>query len=88
MYDVFGKTFEVNLSVRCYLHIFSQLFESGRCYLKIFEDIMCFLGVTKVFFSPQSLICWISQQCSPYHQFDIVYDLLIPLRDKCIFLMG
>ena len=32
---------------------------------------------------PKSLIYWSSQKYSPYHQFDIVYDLLIPRRDQC-----
>ena len=49
---------------------------------------MCFLGVIKFFSSPQSLICWSSQKCSPHHQFDLVYDMLIPRKYQYIFSDG
>ena len=45
----FWKKLGVNIGVRCYLHIFSHILEGVRCYLKIIEAIMCFLGVIEVF---------------------------------------
>ena len=48
---------------------------------------MCFLGVLEFLFSLQILIFWSRQQYSPYYLFDLVYDLLIPKRDQCIFLV-
>ena len=40
------------------------------------------------FFSLQNLICWSSQHYYPYNIFDIVYALLIPQRNQCIFSDG
>ena len=82
------KKLKANLGVRYYLHLFSQLLGGARCYLKIVEAIICFQGVIEGCFSPRSLILWSSQHCSPYHQFDLVYDILIPQRYQCIFLLG
>ena len=43
------KKMKANLGVRCYIHICLQMFEGVRCYLKIIEYIMCYLGVIEVF---------------------------------------
>ena len=40
----FVENLKDNLGGKCYLHNASQLLEGVRCYLKIIEDIMCFLG--------------------------------------------
>ena len=58
MFGVFEKKrLKANLGVRCYLHIFSQLLEGVRCYLKNIEAIACYIGIIE-FFSPQCLISW------------------------------
>ena len=49
LFGVFEKKMKAYLGVRCYIHICLQLFEGVRCYLKIIEDIMCFIGVVDFF---------------------------------------
>ena len=43
------KNLKANFGVRYYLHLFSQLLEGVRCYLKIIEIIICFLVVIEGF---------------------------------------
>ena len=40
VFGVFGKKLRSDLGVGCYLHIFSQIIEGVRCYLKIIEVTM------------------------------------------------
>ena len=51
LFGVFEKNMKANLGGRCYIHICLQIFEGVRCYLKIIEAIMCFIGVVDFFHS-------------------------------------
>ena len=85
---VFKLFLKTNLGVMCYLHVFRSLLKVLYVIKKTIEAIMCFIGVIEVLKTPQSFIRWSSQQCSPYHRLNLVYDLLISQRYQCIFMVG
>ena len=45
MFGVLKKRLKDSLGVWCYLHMFLQFLEDGRCYKNNLEAIMCYLGV-------------------------------------------